>query len=148
MIEASLLPPPTVGQFIAALKAATDRENVGSKNELYAEVGDPGVEVGSRGTKCVRMSSVKAMLEFEVVRQVRGLTTETLDDYFELFAKFVVDPALMSENVDAQGEIARQREAMCKRANVTMHKLSTTTLRTYICDGFPVNHCTHVYERS
>ena len=102
MIEASLLPPPTVGQFIAALKAATDRENVGSKNELYAEVGDPGVEVGSRGTKCVRMSSVKAILEFEVVRQDKGLTAATLDDYFELFAKFVVDPAFMSENVDTQ----------------------------------------------
>ena len=132
MIEASLLPPPTVGEFIAALKAATDGENVGSKNELYADIGDQGVEVGSRGTKCTRTSSVKAILEFEVVRQDKGLTAATLDDYFELFAKFVVDPALMSENVDTQREIAQQREAMCKRANVTMHKLSTTTLRTYV----------------
>ena len=67
-----------------------------------------------------------------MVRQDKGLTAATLDDYFELFAKFVVDPALMSENVDTQREIAQQREAMCKRANVTMHNLSTTTLRTYM----------------
>ena len=37
MIEASLLPPPTVEQFIAALKAAVDKPHVGGKSELYVQ---------------------------------------------------------------------------------------------------------------
>ena len=130
MIETSLLPPPTIGQFIAALKAAADKTNVGCKNELYVEIGDQGVEVGSRGTNGVRMSAVKATLEFEVVRQDKGVVAETLEDFFELFTKFVLDPALMTENVDIQGEIGRHREAMYQHADVPTHKLSTTTLRT------------------
>ena len=115
MIEASLLPPPTVEQFIAALKAAVDKPHVGGNSELYVEIGDEGVEIGNKGTKGVRLCAVKAILDFEVVRQAKSVVAATLDDYFRLFAKFVVDPALMTENVDAQGEIGRQREAMCQQ---------------------------------
>ena len=115
MIEASLLPPPTVEQFIAALKAAVDKPHVGSNSELYVEIGDEGVEIGNKGTKGVRLCAAKAVLDFEVVRQAKSVVAATLDDFFRLFAKFVVDPALMAENVDAQGEIGRQREAMCQQ---------------------------------
>jgi hypothetical protein len=116
MIEASLLPPPTVEQFIAALKAAVDKPHVGGNSELYVKIEDEGVEVeGNKGTKGVRLCAVKAVLDFEVVRQAKSVVAASLDDYFRLFAKFVVDPALMTENVDAQGEIGRQREAMCQQ---------------------------------
>ena len=110
MIEASLLPPPTVEQFIAALKAAVDKPHVGGNSELYVKIEDEGVEVeGNKGTKGVRLCAVKAVLDFEVVRQAKSVVAASSDDYFRLFAKFVVDPALMTENVDAQGEIGRQR---------------------------------------
>ena len=81
MIEASLLPPPTVEQFIAALKAAVDKPHVGGNNELYVEIGEQGVEVSTKGTKGVRLCAVKAILDFEVVRQAKSVVAETLDDF-------------------------------------------------------------------
>ena len=68
MIEASLLPPPSVAQCIAAIKAAADNAIAGTKNELYEEIGRQEVE-GPRGTNGVQTTAVKLMLQFEAVRQ-------------------------------------------------------------------------------
>ena len=39
MIEALLLPPPSVAHFVTVTKASVDKANAGTRNELYEEIG-------------------------------------------------------------------------------------------------------------